>query len=201
MEHTNILDLWQVSREELAEIITAHPSLRGMVLGYLAEYKLRHLWFANHPQITNIVRYDNHDRTRKNDVAFTYRNIPITVEVKSLQTATVQRTEQGYSGAAQCDASDRRAVTLPSGRTVVTTCLLVGEFDLLAINCFEFEHEWRFAFIRNQDLPRSNYRRYATEDAQSLLKTLVRVQWPVQPPFSDEPFQLLDQIVEEQMRA
>ena len=73
MERRNILDLWQVTGEEIAAIIEAHPSLRGMVMGYLAEYKLRQLWFANHPQITGIVRYDNHDRTRKNDVAFTDR--------------------------------------------------------------------------------------------------------------------------------
>ena len=201
MECRNILDLWQVTGIELADIIEAHPSLRGMVLGYLAEYKLRQRWFASHSQITNIVRYNNHDRTRKNDVAFTYRNIPITVEVKSLQTATVRHTEDGYSGVAQCDASDKRRITLPSGRTIETTCLPVGEFDLLAINCFEFGKEWRFAFIRNRDLPRSKYRRYDPEDAQSLLATTVHVQWPVQPPFSDEPFQLLDQIVEEQRRS
>ena len=31
----NLLDIWQVSRSELAEIITAHRSLRGMVFGYV----------------------------------------------------------------------------------------------------------------------------------------------------------------------
>ena len=201
MERRTILDLWQVTGEEIATIIEAHPSLRGMVMGYLAEYKLRQLWFINHPQITDIIRYDNHDRTRKNDVAFTYRNIPITVEVKSLQTAKVRTIDGGYRGEAQCDASDRRRITLPSGRTIETTCLLIGEFDLLAINCFGFGQQWRFAFIRNQDLPRSRYRGYEPEDAQSLIATTVRVQWPVQPPFSDEPFLLLDQIVEEQMRG
>jgi hypothetical protein len=100
MARRNILDLWQVTGEEIAAIIAAHPSLRGMVMGYLAEYKLRQLWFANHPQITGIVRYDNHDRTRKNDVTFTYRNIPITVEVKSLQTGKVRVTGNGYRGEA-----------------------------------------------------------------------------------------------------
>jgi hypothetical protein len=42
----------------------------------------------------------------------------------------------------------------------VTTNLVVGGFDLLAINLFEFGAEWRFAFAKNRDLPRSTFRKY-----------------------------------------
>jgi hypothetical protein len=45
MEKT-ILDRWQVTAEELTQIIDQNPSLRGMILGYLAELKLEQLWLT-----------------------------------------------------------------------------------------------------------------------------------------------------------
>lgn len=40
----SILDRWGVSAEELTELVDRNPSLRGMLLGYLAELKLERLW-------------------------------------------------------------------------------------------------------------------------------------------------------------
>ena len=117
--------------------------------------------------------------------------------MKSLQTASVQQTDEGYQGRFQCDASDRRTVELPNGESMQTTCLVVGQFDLLAVNLFAFRERWDFAFIRNRDLPRSRYRRYTPEQRQYLLATLVAVTWPVQTPFESEPFRLLGEIARE----
>jgi len=200
MDRNRLLDLWDVTREELDEIIQANPSLRGIVFGYVAEYKLRKIWFSDQSRITDLVKYDDHDRRKKHDVEFRYKGMLISVEVKSLQTATVKQTDQGYTGRFQCDASDRRKVTFPTGETIETTCLLAGDFDMLAVNCFQFGRKWRFAFARNKDLPRSRYTKYKPEHRQFLLATLMDVTWPVQPPFVDEPFRLLDQIVQEKMQ-
>ncbi|MCI0561569.1 MAG: hypothetical protein MN733_24030, partial [Nitrososphaera sp.] len=145
-------------------------------------------------------KYDDHDRSRPSDLEIYYRGFPITIEVKSLQTASVERSGDRYYGKFQCDASDRRTVRLPNGEAIQTTCLLVGQFDLLAVNLFSFEDEWRFAFVRNVDLPRSRYHRYTPEQRQYLLATLVTVTWPVQPPFEAEPFRLMDEIVFEKSR-
>jgi hypothetical protein len=190
----NILDQWDVTREEMAEILETSPSARGLIFGYVAEYKLRKLWFSDE-RVSDVHRYDNHDRTKKGDIAFTYRGALVTVEVKSLQTATISKEGDVYTARFQCDASDRRQVQLPNGETLETTCLLVDEFDLLAVNLFALENKWRFAFARNEDLPRSAYRGYSVEQRQHLLATLVRVTWPLQPPFEAEPFRLLDEIV------
>jgi hypothetical protein len=43
-----------------------------------------------------------------------------------------------WQGKAQVDASDSRTISLPDGSTMKTTCLLRGEFDILAVNCFAF---------------------------------------------------------------
>ncbi len=192
----NLLERWQITQEELSEIISQNPSMRGLLLGYVAEYKLRKIWFSD-DRIERAIKYDDHDRSRPSDLEVHYNGVPITIEVKSLQTASVQETDEGYQGKFQCDASDRRTVELPNGESMQTTCLVVGQFDLLAVNLFAFREQWDFAFIRNRDLPRSRYRRYTPEQRQYLLATLVGVTLPVQSPFESEPFRLIDEIARE----
>ena len=41
-----ILDRWDVTPEEFTELVEKNPSLRGMILGYLAELKLEKLWLS-----------------------------------------------------------------------------------------------------------------------------------------------------------
>jgi len=189
-----LLEQWGVIPDELNEILASRPSLRGILIGFVAEYKLSQMWFTD-PRIDKLERYENHDRTRPGDFGFLYKGMPISVQVKSLQTNSVRRTEIGYTGTFQCDASDRRPVTLPNGQVVETTCLVIGGFDLLAVNLFEFGQEWRFAFAKNADLPRTKSSRYTSEQCQYLLATSVRITWPLQPPFHEEPFEVLDTIV------
>ncbi len=195
----SVLEHWKVAPEELDDILLERPSLRGFLFGYVAEYKLRKLWFSG-PAFTDVRRPNNHDRARKCDLAFTYKGAPITVEVKSLQATSIRRDGERLIGKFQCDASDRRKVTLPNGDSLQTTCLVVGEFDLLAVNLFEFNHQWRFAFAKNSDLPRSKYPGYSPEQRQYLLATLMEISWPIAPPFELEPYRLLDEIASEKRR-
>ena len=196
----NLLERWQLTQQELSEIISQNPSMRGLLMGYVAEYKLRKIWFSD-DRVERTHKYDDHDRSRPSDLEVHYNGVPITIEVKSLQTASVQQTDEGYQGRFQCDASDRRTVELPNGEIMQTTCLVVGQFDLLAVNLFAFREQWDFAFIRNRDLPRSRYRRYTPEQRQHLLATLVSVTWPIQAPFEAEPFRSLDEISREKSQA
>jgi hypothetical protein len=191
-----ILDLWKVSKDELNLVIEANPSLRGMLFGYVAELKLTEILDAT-PGVTASMKFDDHDRSKKSDRYITYRNKPLHVESKSLQTNSIRYNEETrvHSGKAQVDASDRRTVMLPSGAQLQTTCLLKGEFDLLAINLFAFEHEWRFAFAKNSDLPCTRFRAYDDEAQACLLATLVTVTWPPEPPFYADPVPLLDDLV------
>lgn len=145
----NLLERWQLTQQELSEIISQNPSMRGLLLGYVAEYKLRKIW---DDRVERTHKYNDHDRSRPSDLEVHYNGVPITIEVKSLQTASVQQIEEGYQGKFQCDASDRRTVELPNGESMQTTCLVVGQFDLLAVNLFSFREQWDFAFIRNRDL-------------------------------------------------
>jgi len=188
-----LLDTWSITAEELSEIVDANPSLRGMLAGYVAEFKLAE-FLSKNATVTDSFKHDDHDRSTKGDRVIEYRSRRFVIESKSLQTNSVKKVENGISGTVQVDASDRRPVMLADGSTLNTTCLLVGEFDVLAVNLFAFFGEWRFAFAKNGDLPRSTYRRYSPEQQSQLLATSVRVTWPLEHPFHTDLFALLDEL-------
>jgi hypothetical protein len=191
-----ILQRWDITPEELTNAIDENPSLRGMLLGYIAEYKLRSSWFMNREGVSQLIKHDDHNRKKKGDLVINYKGREFIIESKSLQTNSVKKEEKRFVGKAQCDASDRRTVTFSDGSKLETTCLLAGEFDILAVNLFAFDDAWRFIFAKNSDLPRSTFRRYTPQQREKLLASLVRVTWPPEPPFRDEPFSLMDELLE-----
>ena len=167
----NILEYWSISVDEISKAILENGSLRGMVFGYVAEIKLRKL-LASHADVTSHTKDDDHDRSKKGDLRITYKGHEFKIESKSLQTARNKTLEDGtYAGYSQVDASDRRTVTLPDDSQLQTTNLLVGEFDILSVNCFTFCNQWNFAFARNHDLPRSTFRKYSEVQREHLLAT------------------------------
>lgn len=192
-----ILEKWQISAEELTKIVDENPSLRGFMFGYVSEYKAR-TYFDGHEDIENLMKYDDHDRSSKGDISFIYKGKEFKIEAKSLQTNTVIRTgHSSWSGKFQCDASDKREILLPNGHTVNTTCLAVGEFDIVAVSLYAFGDEWKFAFAKNSDLPHpsNRSRNVPAEDREYLIKTLIDISWPLQPPFTTDVFTLLDSML------
>ena len=165
------------------------------MLGYVAEKKF-HDAFLEHPEISEKFKDDDHNRKKKGDRRIIYKGKTLTVEVKSLQTALVKQLgPDHWIGRAQVDGSDRRIIKFSDGSTLNTTLLLRGEFDLLAVNCFAFSGQWRFVFAKNSDLPFSTFRGYTEAQREQLIASLVKVEWPPQPPFTDNPFRLLDELV------
>lgn len=193
-----ILERWHLTADELTKIVDLNPSLRGIMIGYVAEFQVQKI-LLDEPRISNIHKFDDHDRSKgkKNDVCFTYKEHDFTIEVKSLQTDKVRKVEGGYTGTFQCDASDNRPITLPNGDTIKTTCLEIGGFDIVAVNLFAFRNQWEFGFALNRDLPRSPYKGYTIEQRQYLLASSMKISLPLQPPFVSDPTLLLDRLVEE----
>lgn len=196
------LEDWRLSYEDINELLTDNPSLRSFVSGYAAEVKLRRMWFESDSRVTDVIKYDDHDRTKKGDIAFRYRGRMFKLEVKSLQTNSIRITGGPKTARFQCDASDKRPVVFPDRTTVATTCLLVGEFDLLAVNLFGFHGDWVFAFAKNGDLPRVKGNRgaaklYSDYQRSKLLATLMHISDPIAAPYRLEPWSLLDELIEE----
>lgn len=193
----SILERWGITEQELTELVDQNPSLRGIMLGYVAEKKF-HDTFLEHPEITEKSKDDDHNRKKKGDRRIIYKGKTLTIEVKSLQTAMVEQLgPDQWVGKAQVDGSDRRIVKFPGGTTLNTTLLLRGEFDLLAVNCFAFGGQWRFVFAKNSDLPFSTFKKYTKAQKAQLIASLIRVTWPPEPPFTDNPFPLLNELLSE----
>lgn len=192
-----ILDKWEISAEEFTKIVDDNPSLRGFIFGYISEYKARSIFNGN-KYIENIIKYDDHDRKSKGDISFFYKGKEFKIEAKSLQTNSVVKIgDDEWFGKFQCDASDRREILLPNGRTINTTCLAVGEFDIVAISLYAFGDKWRFAFAKNCDLPHpgTKSRNISVDDREYLIKTLINISWPLQPPFTTDVFALLEDML------
>lgn len=193
----SILKLWGITERELTELVDQNPSLRGILLGYVAEKKFQDNYLI-HPDITEKRKDDDHDRKMKGDRLIVYKGHPFLIEVKSLQTNSVKNLGgDHWIGKAQVDASDRRLVILPNKTKLNTTCLLRGEFDLLVVNCFAFGGQWRFAFALNSELPENTYSKYTAYQRKHLLPSLITIEWALQPPFTDNLFALLDKLIQQ----
>lgn len=202
------LEDWDLSYDEINELLTANPSLRSFVMGYAAEIKCRNMYFAGHPDIYDIYKPDDHDRTEKGDWILDYRGHRIALEVKSLQSNSLRPNARGeVNPNYQCDASDARTVIFQDGSSVHTTALLVGEFDVVAVNIHAFTGEWDFAFCKNEDLltmegaTRGAAAGYTPMQQRSLIKTLQPMPLDVPPPYTRDPFVLFDEIIEERRRG
>lgn len=182
----SVLDRWMLSESELTELIDDNPSLRGMVLGYAAEVKFRHMFLNRHD--IKSTKDDDHDRKKKGDRRLFYKGAELIVEVKSLQTNTVKYNAATdlWTGKSQVDGSDRRTVLFDDGSKLDTTLLIKGDFDILAVNCFAFGNTWRFAFALNNDLAMSTYSKYSEEQRRHLIASLQTVTWPPEDPFTSD---------------
>jgi|SRR5271157_595125 len=195
-----LLNAWDITAAELSEIVYENPSMRGLMFGFVAEYKLKKMWLLR-PEIANLVRPRSHDRKQKCDFRFDYKGADVKLEVKCLDTPKVRAVGDGYKGTFQCNASDTTPVELPNGEMLATNCLVVGGFDLLAVCLFAFGNVWKFAFALNEELPRSPSNKYTPEQQRYLLKSSMNITLPLQPPFADEPFGLLDRLLAQRARG
>jgi hypothetical protein len=191
-----ILDKWGITAIQLTQMLENNPSLRGMMLGYVAEHKLKEI-INDIPGVSFITKFDDHNRKKKGDLYIVYKNRAFDVESKSLQTNMISRDEKTgiWTGKAQVDGSDRRDVKFPDGTILNTTLLLRGEFDILAVNCYAFEDKWNFVFARNCDLPCSTFKKYTKKQRAKLVASLIPVSWPPQKPFRNNLRSLLEEMV------
>lgn len=179
-----------IQTESLVQRIIDNPSLRGMVYGYVAEAAFKA--FLDNLGITKHFKPDDHKKT-KSDRTIDHNGRRYTVQLKSLQTNALREVEPGvFAGKVQNDASDKRKIQLPDGAFIETTCYKVGEYDVLGVSLQPFTGTWRFAFKKNKNLKRSNFRGYPAAVQQMLLATLEDIVFPLSDDWTEDLFSLLD---------
>ena len=85
----SIFDEWDIDKSYFTSVVRDNPSLRGMILGYIAERKLKDILILD-GQTSNHRKDDDHDREKKGDLSLIYKGEEIVIEVKSLQTNTIK---------------------------------------------------------------------------------------------------------------
>jgi hypothetical protein len=179
---------WIVS-DALVQLIKENPSLRGMTYGYVAEAAF--VKFVEKLGVTEHFKPDDHKKT-KSDRTFNLGGRQYTIQLKSLQTNSIREKELGrFTAKVQNDASDARKITLPHGSSVVTTCYLVGEYDVLGVSLQPFAGEWRFAFKKNKDLKRTTSKKYPPEAQNVLLATLEDISFPLTDDWTEDLLALI----------
>ena len=186
-----------VPPEDLIASIKRAPSLRGMILGYIAEEMFEKYVPEKYDFIgsEDIEAHDDHDRRfNKSDRTIRVSDRLYRVQLKSVQTNSIKRNlETGLLQAdVQNDASDSRAVALPNGNRVITTCYVRGDYDILAVPLFPFTGEWSYAYKRNIDCRQTTSRKYSSEDSEYLLATTEVITWPLTDAWHMDLSELLD---------
>jgi hypothetical protein len=179
-----------IENEALIQLIIENPSLRGMTYGYVAEAAF--VQFLEKLEVKEHFKPDDHKKT-KSDRTFNRRGRQYTIQLKSLQTNSIREREPGkFTAKVQNDASDARKIKLPNGKTIITTCYLVGEYDILGVSLQPFAGEWRFAFKKNKDLKRTTSKKYTPKARAMLLATLEDISFPLPPDWTEDLFSLLE---------
>lgn len=186
-----------VPPEDLVMSIKRAPSLRGMILGYIAEemfekYVPKKYGFISSEDIES---HDDHDRRfNKSDRTIKVDGRLYRIQLKSVQTNSIKRNlETGLLQAdVQNDASDSRSVTLPNGSTIITTCYARDDYDILAVPLFPFTGKWDYAYKRNIDCRSTTSPKYTDEDSKYLLATTEIITWPLSDDWHDDLSTLID---------
>jgi hypothetical protein len=184
-----------ISPVDLVNAIKRAPSLRGMILGYIAEEMFEQHVLQKMKDIDGIRKHDNHDRiNNKSDREFVFDGRLYSVQLKSIQTNSIvwRSDEQRLTADVQNDGSDRRMVKLPNGRNVETTNYRIGDFDILAVPLFPFSGIWNFAYKNNSDCRMTESPRYDEETRQYLLASTEKITWPLADDWTTDLTSLFD---------
>lgn len=167
--------------EDLVVAIKRAPSLRGMILGYVAEEMFLKMLRTNR-DVSDIRQHDDHDRSmNKADVDFLIEGMRISVQLKSIQTNSIcfRSDLSALHASVQNDGSDKREVILEGGEVVVTTNYRVGDYDVLAVPLFPFTGAWDFAYKLNRSCRRTTSKKYTANQQRQLLSTIEEVTYPL----------------------
>lgn len=175
--------------QDIQEMIEENSSLRGYLQGYLAERTLRSQ-IETIPGVASVRKIPD-QCSEKGDLQVLYKDVLITIEVKSLKTDSVTEDlfTQTWEGKVGIKNTDKREVEVDGIGSISTTKLIRGQFDILAICCFAVSGKWDFMFIENRFIP-------AAEEHKDLLKTQFTINPYNTPGLTDDLRKLFEKTLE-----
>lgn len=202
---------WKLDEEEFNRIIDKNSNALSAIYGYVAEERLREAYLEGDDRVTELRSPADQDAADKGDWAFNWRGEPMKIEVKSLQTHTIEKVDSNQqtltnngdepvrykAGFHLKGSSDQREVSY-EGETYNTTLMNVvdSDVDIMAVNLYKIKDEWDFGFLRVEDLPRSKGN-YPEGLREKLARSQIKLTIPLQEPFTKDLHELMDEILNE----
>ena len=202
---------WKLDPEEFNRILHDNSNALSAIFGYVAEERLREDYLEDDNRVSNIRSPEDQDSSDKGDWAFEWRGEKMKIEVKSLQTHTIEEVDSPQStltddgqepikyraGFHLKGTSDQRKVIF-EGEKFDTTLMNVKEtdVDIMAVNLYKLKGKWDFAFLRVDDLPRSRGN-YPDGLREQLARSQIKLTVPLQEPFRWDLYELMDEILQE----
>lgn len=203
---------WQLSPDEFNRIIHKNSNALSAIYGYVAEERLREMYLEDDDRVDNLRSPEDQDAEDKGDWAFTWRNEPMKIEVKSLQTHTIQEVSSNqttpgddsegeqiqYRAGFHLKGSSDQRTEVYEGDEYQTTLMNVEEsdIDIMAVNLYKIKDEWDFAFLQVEDLPRSKGN-YPDGLREQLARSQIKVTIPLQEPFTHDLYGLMDEVLKQ----
>lgn len=203
-----------LSVEEFNRIADENSNFISTIIGYVAEERLREIYLEDHPKVADIRTPADHNKDDKGDLHFEYGGDEIRIEVKSIQSNHIEKidsehTQKDLSGNDKPQirwksdynikgSSDPREIEY-KGEIYTGTQLDLENpgFDIMAVCMFRFENEWDFGFILPDDLPRTKKYSWPEELRETHSASFPDITLPVQEPYTDDLFELIDEIIDE----
>lgn len=149
----NMSILSEFTSEELDQVIQDNPSLRGFLQGYLAEVALKKQ-LLQLPDVFSVEKIPD-QAAEKGDLRVRYKDLEITIEVKSIGTNTVKQDVlyDSWQGTVAVRSSDKKELEVEGVGRIRTSSIPRGGFDILAISCYAVSGKWEFLFMDNDNIP------------------------------------------------
>lgn len=205
---------WKLDSKEFNRIIDKNSNALSAIYGYVAEERLREAFLEDDSRVTDLRSPADQDSTDKGDWAFQWRGKPMKIEVKSLQTHTIEEVNQDQTkltdngsnpilykaGFHLKGTSDQRQIT-HEGKEYNTTLMNVEntDVDIMAVNLYKIKDKWDFAFLKVDDLPRSKGSNYPDSLRQKLARSQIKLTIPLQDPYTKDLYDLMDQVLDERI--
>ena len=196
MSEFNLLEHLDTTVERLGMLYKTNPNFRAIVDGYNGEDHFKPM-VESLSGVDSIHKPGDQNRNQKGDLAFNYKNIPVSVEVKSVAKNTIKQNLFGWSGKAAVKSSDKKVLTFSDGSTADVAMLPRGQFTILAVCCHAFTGSWKdFQYCLNTDLPMPNSGSLTELQKSELISVLIPVQWPPVAPFTTDLQSVLDRAIQ-----
>jgi hypothetical protein len=142
-----------VTLEEIADLFRENSSLRGYCQGFVSERRLAQ-WLRTFPEIESVEKIPDQSE-EKGDLRVVYKGEILRIELKSIATDSVRHDvlNDTWQGKVRTKATDRRDIEIDGVGVIRTSCLIKGEFDILAISTLPVDGQWTYMFMDAAFLP------------------------------------------------